>query len=95
LLASHFWVNIYLNLKAELLDNKEQVNEASPSVIPDNQPSFKEGITQISKASMVARFLLISFSLKEERKVKNLAFLVGNTIFPLNNKQIKKRFLVS
>lgn len=36
-----------------------------------------------------------SFSLKEERNVKNLAFLVGNTIFPLNNKQIKKRFLVS
>ena len=35
-----------------------------------------------------------SFSLKEERNVKNLAFLVGNTIFPLNNKQIKKRFLV-
>jgi hypothetical protein len=38
------------------------------------------------------------FSLKEERKVKNLAFLVGNTMLPLNNKQgasSKKRFFPS
>jgi len=32
---------------------------------------------------------------EEERKVKNLAFLVGNTILPLNNKQIIKRFFIS
>ena len=71
------------------------MKEPFPSVIPDNQPSFKEGIIQTSKGVIVAIFFFKSFSLKEERKVKNLAFLVGNTIFPLNNKQIKYMFLMS
>ena len=71
------------------------MKQPSPSVIPDNQPSFKEGILQTSEWAMVVKFFFKSFSLKEERKVKNLAFLVGNTILPLNNKQIKYKFLMS
>jgi hypothetical protein len=94
-LAIHFWVNINLNLKAELLESNEQVKEPSPSVIPDNQPSFNVGITQVSKGVIVLRFFFISLSLKKERKVKNLAFLVGKIIFPLNNKQINHKFLKS
>lgn len=55
-MASHFWVNINLYLKAELLESNEQVNEPSPSVIPDNQPSSKVGIEQISKGIIVLKF---------------------------------------
>jgi hypothetical protein len=94
-LASHFWVKINLYLKAELLESNEQVKEPSPSVIPDNQPSSKVGITQVSKGVIVLRFFLINLSLKEAKKVKNLAFLVGNTMFPLNNQQIKYILLIS
>ena len=81
LLASHFWDNINLYLKAELLESNEQVKEPSPSVIPDSQPSYKEGIKQVSKGVIVLRFFLISLSLKEERKVKNLALRVGKPYF--------------
>lgn len=52
---------MYLNLKAELLDSKEQEKQPSPSVIPDIQPSFKEGVTQISKGGIVVRFFLKAF----------------------------------
>jgi hypothetical protein len=95
LLASHFWVNINLYLKAELFESNEQVKHPSPSTIPDNQLSSKVGITQVSKGVIVLRFFLISLSFKEDKKVKNLAFLVGNTILPLNSIQIKYKFLIS
>lgn len=63
-MASHFWVNINLNLKAELLESNEQVKEPSPSLIPDSQPSSKVGITQLSKGIIVLRLFLINLSLK-------------------------------
>jgi hypothetical protein len=56
---------------------------------------FKEGDTISFDGDIVVRFFFNSLSLRIERKVKNLAYLVGNTIFPLNNKQIKKRFVIS
>jgi len=63
--------------------------------MPDIQQSFKDGKTQISKGDIVSLFRLKSFSLKEERKVKNLAFLVGKTMFPLKIKQIRYKFFIS
>jgi hypothetical protein len=78
-----------------LLDNKEQVKQPSASVIPDIQLSFKDGMTQLFIGIIVYKFFFNNLSLKDERKVKNLAFLVGNTIFPLNIKQINIRFLIS
>lgn len=46
-------VNNYLYLFAELLDNKEQEKQPSPSLIPPNQPSFflsrKKNISTIGR----------------------------------------------
>jgi len=81
-------VKIYLNLYPELLDRIEQEKQPSASVIPDIQASFNEGVTDRSNGVIGIRFFFKSVSLKAERKVTNLAFLVGNTIFPLNNKHI-------
>jgi len=73
----------------------KQKKQPSPSVIPAIQPSYKVGVTQSIKGDIGVRFIFKSFSLKEERKVKNLAFIVGNTILPLNNKQIQlKRYRI-
>jgi hypothetical protein len=81
--------------KELLFDNNEQVKQPSPSVIPANQLSFKVGNTQVFIGNIGLRFFLINLSLKKAKKVKNLAFLVGNTILPLNIKQIKYKFLIS
>ena len=85
---------MYLNLNAELLDKIEEVKQPYPSVIPDIQASFKDGYTQTSRGVIVTRFFFNSFSLKEDKKVKNLAFLLGKTILPLNNKHIKYIFVM-
>ena len=61
-------MNLYL--KAELLESKEQVKQPSPSVMPDNQLSFKLGIIQKSKGDMIFKFFFINFSLKNDKKVK-------------------------
>jgi hypothetical protein len=86
---------MYLILYAELLLKMEIVKQPSPSVIPLSQPSLKDGLTQ----SVIISILLIpffnSFSLKKERKDINLAFLVGKTILPLNNKHIRYKLFKS
>ena len=71
------------------------MKQPSPSLIPEIQLSFNEGNLVCSLGIIIGKFCFNSFSLKVQRKVKNLAFLLGNIIFPLNNKQIRKIFLKS
>ena len=71
------------------------MKQPSPSLIPEIQLSLSEGKLVLRLGIIMGIFFFNNFSLKVERKVKNLAFLLGNIIFPLNNKQIRNIFLIS
>jgi hypothetical protein len=71
------------------------VNDASPSEIPDSHASSKEGNTVLSITDIFSMLFFNNFSLIAERNIKNLAFIVGNTILPLNKLQIIIKFLIS
>jgi hypothetical protein len=84
-----------LNLNP-LLDFKKVIEkQPSPSTSPNIQESSREGMTISLKGIIGGKLFLISFSLNEDRKIKNLALLVGNTIFPLNKRQKRIIFLIS
>ena len=51
--------------------------------------------TKLYKIGIGSLFNLSNFSLKDDINVLNLAFLVGSTMLPLNNKQINNKLLVS
>ena len=95
LLASHFCVSMNLILKATLLLNNEAVKQPSASVNPSNQQSHNVGSTVVPIGVIVGKSNLASLRFKPERNNKNFVLPSGNTLFPLNNRQINSRFIKS
>jgi hypothetical protein len=84
-----------LILKALLLPNNETEKQPSASVNPVNQLSFRVGNIVVEIGKIVGKLFLASFRFKFERNIRNLVLPTGNTLLPLNNKQINSKFFKS